>query len=238
MKNRLRLMRVVLCLLASWTWAAPSVAAKNAADPHAAHGAAAVAYGQHWDAMTPAATLRALDFPVYGDYERAAHQLMMGDNRRYLNGDTGNTFAVFMTLHHQAAIMTSTGIRKVSRDAELTKLATDIVEAQSREVQEMQRRLASGELKGHGDPVFLRQLRGIMETMMNGMILPASTTTANEASRLYLENMIVHHRGAIEMAQAYLKAGRDAMLRTLCGDVVHTQTQEIARMQAMLERLS
>ena len=47
--------------------------------------------------------------------------------------------------------------------------------------------------------------------------------------------MIVHHEGAIEMAEAYIKVGKNPKLLKICNDILKTQGKEIEQMQKMLE---
>lgn len=56
---------------------------------------------------------------------------------------------------------------------------------------------------------------------------------------LYMQSMIDHHAMAIEMGEICLKPGNASHpeLRTLCSNVVKTQTQEIRQMQAWLREL-
>lgn len=58
-----------------------------------------------------------------------------------------------------------------------------------------------------------------------------------EASRLYLEQMILHHEGAIDMAQAQLADGQDAEALVLAQTIVDTQSAEIAEMKRLLAQL-
>ncbi len=222
-----------LGMVSAWT------ATAGASDPHAAHATEkpknTAQQNAPWNAMTPAETLQKARYPNYGDYESAAHRIMMSDNRAYLNGDTGNTFAVSMTLHHQGAILTSLGIKEISNDTGITALAQSIVSDQSREVKEMQALIASGKLKGNSDPGFEKQMSDIMAAMMKRMTTPPAGIPIDQAIDIYLRNMIVHHEAAIGMAKAYLAVGKDESLRKLSEDVVRTQTEEIALMKTMLK---
>lgn len=58
--------------------------------------------------------------------------------------------------------------------------------------------------------------------------------------RLFLEGMIVHHQGAIDMVDALMTdpgSGQDPQLSEFLGHVVADQTAEILRMQSMLSEL-
>ena len=58
-----------------------------------------------------------------------------------------------------------------------------------------------------------------------------------EAARLFLEQMITHHEGAIEMAQAEMSQGRHPDVIALAQTIADAQTAEIALMRALLTQL-
>ncbi len=58
-----------------------------------------------------------------------------------------------------------------------------------------------------------------------------------EASRLFLEQMIVHHEGAIEMAQAEVSAGSDPRAVELARAIIDSQTAEIQTMRDLAGQL-
>ena len=58
-----------------------------------------------------------------------------------------------------------------------------------------------------------------------------------EASRLFLEQMIVHHEGAIMMAEAQLSMGRADAVGELAQRMLDDQTAEIAEMRQLLTEL-
>jgi uncharacterized protein (DUF305 family) len=66
-------------------------------------------------------------------------------------------------------------------------------------------------------------------TRMNDTIADASMT--GDADADFVAMMIPHHQGAIEMARAELKYGKDPVLRRLATEIVAAQDKEIAWMQ-------
>jgi uncharacterized protein (DUF305 family) len=51
---------------------------------------------------------------------------------------------------------------------------------------------------------------------------------------MWLEMMIEHHEGAIEMAKAEQEDGRYKAAVALAGDIVDSQSQEVSTMQGLL----
>src|SRR5215470_10046801 len=74
---------------------------------------------------------------------------------------------------------------------------------------------------------FVAEIHAAMQQMMTAMdVTPTGDVDADFAAM-----MIPHHAGAIAMAQAELKAGRNEQLRRLAQEIIITQEQEIAVMR-------
>jgi uncharacterized protein (DUF305 family) len=81
--------------------------------------------------------------------------------------------------------------------------------------------------------------------LMTGMLSPAQMQTLAAAAgpafdRLFLQGMIQHHRGALDMVDGLLAnpgAGEDPMLSEFTASVVADQSAEILRMQSLLADL-
>jgi uncharacterized protein (DUF305 family) len=70
-----------------------------------------------------------------------------------------------------------------------------------------------------------------MDKMHMGMPEPTG-----EPDRDFVQGMIPHHQGAIDMAQVELKYGKNAQLKKLARDIVAAQRKEIAFMNAWLQK--
>jgi len=76
---------------------------------------------------------------------------------------------------------------------------------------------------------------GGMDGMMSDeQMAELETADGATGSTIFLELMIEHHEGAIEMAQEVINDGRDAGVRTLAEQIIVSQTAEIATMRELL----
>ena len=77
---------------------------------------------------------------------------------------------------------------------------------------------------------FADAMRGSMERMHAAMMVAPSGDTDRDFTAM----MIPHHQGAVEMAEAELKYGKDERLRRLAQGIIVEQRQEIMVMQGIL----
>jgi len=122
-------------------------------------------------------------------------------------------------------------------DERVTTLAEDIKDAQGPEIDTM-----NSWLEAWGQSTDMPGMNGMGGMDEGGMMSEDDMTalenaTGAEASRLFFEQMIMHHEGAIAMAEAQLDAGENPDAVALAGKVVDDQTAEIALMQDLLPSL-
>ena len=147
--------------------------------------------------------------------------------------DADVSFATMMIPHHQQAVELSALVPERTTNPELIDLAAKISDAQEPEIETMK--------------VFLVQWTGTNETgheghdmsSMQGMVDTATmdrlkTLQGPEFDKLWLQSMIGHHEGAIEMANTELADGANADAKTLAQHIVDDQQAEITQMNEML----
>jgi len=74
---------------------------------------------------------------------------------------------------------------------------------------------------------FLIENDAAMKKMMSDMTI----TPTGDVDSDFVEMMVPHHRGAIDMAVAVLRHGRNAQIKRLAQEIIATQQEEIAAMR-------
>lgn len=77
---------------------------------------------------------------------------------------------------------------------------------------------------------------GAMIHAMDEMMLGFRGKTGAEYEEAFLRGMIVHHIGAVEMAEGLLEETGRPELRTFAQDIINVQSQEIDTMKGWLEK--
>jgi uncharacterized protein (DUF305 family) len=125
-------------------------------------------------------------------------------------------------------------LAKPDMPADVTALATKIKDAQAPEIETM-----TGWLEGWNVPTMMSDHSG---HGMTGMVDSEGMEKLKEAQgtdavRLFLEHMIGHHEGAVDMAQQEIGAGKHPESIQLARDIISAQEAEIAEMKEMLAGL-
>jgi uncharacterized protein (DUF305 family) len=69
------------------------------------------------------------------------------------------------------------------------------------------------------------------EAAMSKMMAAMAAEPSGDVDKDFVATMVPHHQGAIEMAQAELRHGRNERLRRIAQEIIVDQTQEIAAMK-------
>ena len=157
------------------------------------------------------------------------------------NGDTYNdadvAFATEMIPHHADALVMVDMTQGRDLSPEFAQLTEDIRAAQAPEIERMVDWLTAWKIpvpEKSRDHVNSHDM-GDMGDMGDDMsMLEAADGTGFEA--MWLEMMIDHHEGAIEMAEEEKTDGMFPDARALAESIETSQTAEIALMEEMLER--
>jgi uncharacterized protein (DUF305 family) len=135
-------------------------------------------------------------------------------------------FAEMMIPHHQQAIEMSDLALQNSEDSEVRAMAQQIKDAQAPEIEEMKSWGASSDAHmGH-----------MLDGMLSGEEMDALRSARGaEFDRLFLEGMIKHHEGAIDMAEMVVDS-KNPDVSALAKAIIEAQRTEISTMKELLRR--
>lgn len=146
---------------------------------------------------------------------------------------TDTMFAQGMIPHHaQAVEMSEMMLKKQGIDAKVTALAGRIKAAQGPEIDRM-----TGWLQRWNEPAQMPGGHAMSGMLGDDELKKLDAATGTEASKLFLTQMIAHHEGAVEMANAEVRGGKDPEAISLARDVAASQTDEIKEMKELLAGL-
>ncbi|GGR92556.1 DUF305 domain-containing protein [Deinococcus sedimenti] len=132
-----------------------------------------------------------------------------------------------MIAHHQGALDMARAAQPRLKDAKVKAWAAAVIKDQTREITQMNTWLkALGGVDGAA--------RMHMQGMMAGMIAPMKT--AADADRAFVQGMLPHHQGALEMAGGALQRSSDARVLKLSRDIVRAQAEEMYQYRLWLLR--
>jgi uncharacterized protein (DUF305 family) len=131
------------------------------------------------------------------------------------------SFVVNMIPHHQEAVDTARLVLAKGETAELKKLAQDIITAQEKEITMMQ--------KWSKDWKYSTVTSSYENMMGDGTKL-----SGKALDTWFLQGMIMHHMGAVQMAESLLKLDARKEVSDFARDVIRVQSTEISQMKLML----
>jgi uncharacterized protein (DUF305 family) len=150
-------------------------------------------------------------------------------------------FLQHMIVHHEQAVVMSLLVPERTERDEFVRFASYVRRGQAAEIESMQSLLDLA--ADRGVVVGAHELRG--DPPMPGMLSRAqidalASATGIEFERLWLEGMIYHHQGAIDMAlaqqQQQLKSRRQPFeISVLVEEILVEQQAEITKMRAWLD---
>lgn len=71
-----------------------------------------------------------------------------------------------------------------------------------------------------------------MSGMMAGMMAGLKGKTGDDFDKAFLSEMVMHHEGAVDMAEAALKSAKHQEIKNLSHAIITAQNKEIANMKA------
>ncbi|WP_248959547.1 DUF305 domain-containing protein [Sphaerisporangium perillae] len=164
-------------------------------------------------------------------------------------------FARDMAVHHAQAVEMSFAVRDASSDARIRGLSYDIITTQTAQrgifmgwlqqwgLSQATSRPSMAWMAGHGAHGAAATTGAPSATAgaaaMPGMATPEElkrlqAAKGKDAEVLFLQLMIRHHQGGVQMAKALLKLSNREEVRTMAQSIVDTQDAEISYMTELL----
>lgn len=130
-------------------------------------------------------------------------------------------FVVNMIPHHQEAVTTARLVVARGESAELRKLAQAIITAQEKEIAMMQ--------KWSKDWNY-----STVKSSYQNMMGDGTKLSGKALDTWFLQGMIMHHMGAVQMAESLLQLDARKEVTDFAREVIRVQSEEIAQMKLML----
>jgi uncharacterized protein (DUF305 family) len=135
------------------------------------------------------------------------------------------TFLENMIPHHMEAVETSRLILSQTKDHDLSQFTKGVIDSQSKEIEQMKtwiREWFNTEYSNNSN----------YEPMMGNLLDYLGT----EQEKVYVEGMIRHHQGAIEMAKKALILNIRPETRLMAENIIKVQESEVKTLKDWLEK--
>lgn len=149
-----------------------------------------------------------------------------------MTGETyDRNFIANMIAHHQGAVTMAQLALTNAKHQELKDMANDIIPAQNGEISQMKSwQQAWGYPSSSSDNMMDHSAMGMMDEM-SGMENELKGKTGDEFDKAFIEQMIMHHQGALDMAAPGEKNAEHQEVKDLTKAIVTAQTKEIKQMK-------
>ncbi|ATB46272.1 hypothetical protein MYMAC_001864 [Corallococcus macrosporus DSM 14697] len=167
-----------------------------------------------------------------GDDEPSSHSMSMGDGvapeQLVVDGNySDERFIDMMAAHHQMATEMAIVEEQRGTRQELRALATKMIQDQRQEIDEL-KALKQAHFGSSDVPTMMSE----SEMQNSGMLMPNELAQQPDVDKAFIDSMMPHHSGAIQMAAVALRRSSIAEIRTLARRIIDAQAEEIGQMIA------
>ena len=134
-------------------------------------------------------------------------------------------FIDMMAAHHQMAIDMAQVEQEKGTRQELKTIAAGIIEAQQKEIEEL-KSLKQTHFGSSDVPTMMNHAD--MEN--GGMLMPEEMGQQPDVDKAFIDSMLPHHAGAIQMATVALQRSGIAEIRTMARNIIDMQAEEIGQL--------
>ncbi|TXE88199.1 DUF305 domain-containing protein [Campylobacter volucris] len=164
------------------------------------------------------------------------HEEMM-KNPLVQTNDIERDYLTNMIPHHQGAIDSSKLLLQHTKSEEMKKIATNIINAQEKEIQEFKEILEKNlykktQLSEEEYKKFVQEEKELMQKMM---LLMGAVKESKNINKDFLEGMIAHHQGAVDASKQILFYSKDKTIREIAKKIILDQEKEIREFTQLLK---
>ncbi len=160
-----------------------------------------------------------------------------GTDRWVAPSEADLRYVAGMIVHHRQALDMSALAAERAQNETVRGLASRIHDTQGPEIAAMEQwqRQYAENAPAHGHSADLPEVdhRSMPGMATDEQMAALEAARGADFDRLFLQLMIAHHEGALQMALEVLSSGRDVRVEEMANDVSVSQTDEINRMKAI-----
>lgn len=161
-------------------------------------------------------------------------EMIEGMTSAELTDSISHNFIAQMIPHHRAAIEMSENLLKYTTNIPLQDIAINIVESQTKSIQDMVNALSCCEQLCNREKdicIYQRRMSQIFRIMFSRMENARST---NDINANFMREMIPHHEGAIAMSKTTLQFDICPELKPILEAIIVSQERGVMQMQNLL----
>lgn len=171
-------------------------------------------------------------------YTAIFNRMKEGMNAAPNTGNVNLDFVLEMTPHHEGGIDMAKAILKYGTNDDVKKIAQNIVTSQEAQLPLMQQMKMEFEKEPpsskEASENYIKTYNQIKANMFKEM---ESVPLTGSANRIFLQQMIYHHEGAIAMAKNILQYTNSPQLKDLAENIITTQGKGVDEMQQLLKTM-
>ncbi|MCM1182959.1 MAG: DUF305 domain-containing protein [Roseburia sp.] len=167
-------------------------------------------------------------------FQSILDEMIQGMTSAELSDSISHNFIVQMIPHHRAAIAMSQNLLRYTTDIPLQNIALNIIEEQTKSICNMQEILCrcSGDCNTRqGLQTYQANVCDIMQNMFCDM---KEACTSNNINISFMNEMIPHHQGAIQMSQNALCFPICPSLKPILEAIITSQRRGVCEMEQLL----
>lgn len=190
-------------------------------------------------ATAPTATSNAQAKDYASAYTTIFNKMKEGMNNAPYTGNISLDFVEEMMPHHKGGIEMAKAIIKYGSNPEVNKIAEHIVTSQEAQMPIMMKLKAAFEKEPLSDKEQAKKYIQEYDKIKTEMFEEMQDVSLTEApDEVFLEQMIDHHEGAIDMAKLVLKYTKNPELKKLAKNIVSTQSKGVKEMEKLLDTIA